>query len=266
MKYDKPPLSFEDQADLIISRGLVCDRDYLVKILCSVNYYRFSGYLYPFREESSDCFKTGTKLEDVWSHYTFDRQLRVIVMDAIERVEISIKTQLVYHFCHFYKDPFAYLDPKNLPKLSSEDFKKFINRIRSETKRSKESFIKHFKEKYSDYHNDLPLWMATEIMSFGSTLTLFRGIDKAVKWEIAKYFSMPDEVFMSWLTALNAVRNICAHHGRLWNQVLGYKPLLPKERKYREWHHPVKINNEHIFCILTILQYMLRVCAPNSNW
>ena len=82
MKYDKEALSFEDQAKKMLGRHLIADKDELIECLKNVNYYRFSGYLYPFRQPD-DTFKVGTTLEKIWRHYVFDRQLRILVMDAV---------------------------------------------------------------------------------------------------------------------------------------------------------------------------------------
>jgi abortive infection bacteriophage resistance protein len=90
MNYDKPPLSFAAQADLLLKRGLIADRTLLIDRLKNVNYYRLSGYLYPYRL-ANDNYKPGTTFDKVWRHYTFDRQLRLIVIDAIERFEVSIR-------------------------------------------------------------------------------------------------------------------------------------------------------------------------------
>lgn len=79
-----------------------------------------------------------------------------------------------------------------------------------------EEFIDHFKTKYGDEHDHLPIWMLIEVMSFGKTLTFFRGVDRSVQQEVAANFRVPNDVFVSWLFAFNTVRNICAHHGRLW--------------------------------------------------
>ena len=79
MKYTKPPLTFEQQADLLISRGLIADKSTLITRLKSVSYYRMSGYLYPFRNPN-DTFKPGTTLDRIWQRYTFDRQLRLSVL------------------------------------------------------------------------------------------------------------------------------------------------------------------------------------------
>lgn len=86
MEYKKVPLTFEEQADLLISRGLQAERDFLIFRLKSVNYYRIAGYLYPFRM-SDGKFKPGTTFEMVWRRYTFDRRLRFLLLDAIERVK-----------------------------------------------------------------------------------------------------------------------------------------------------------------------------------
>ena len=99
MKYSKHALTFDEQADLLIARGLLCDRDELLGRLRSVSYYRLSGYWYPFRR-SDDSFTDGTTLETVWRRYTFDRRFRLVVLDAIERIEVCVRTELVYLLAH----------------------------------------------------------------------------------------------------------------------------------------------------------------------
>lgn len=264
MKYEKLPLTFEQQADLLISRGLSADREILISRLKSVNYYRLSGYIYPFRE-SDTVISAGTTLDMVWHHYTFDRQLRMVVMDGIERVEVAVRTQLAYRFAHLC-GPFAYSKPENLPGLGEETHKRWIDELKQETGRSAEPFIRHFKVQYGDSHSTLPLWMLVEVMSFGKTLTFFKGVHPELQKEIAALYGVPDVVLHSWLTSLNAIRNICAHHGRLWNRVLGYKPKLPSANKHPEWHTPVIIPRDKVFVILTIVKYILRFVAPTTGW
>ena len=264
MEYPKQALTFEQQADLLINRGLIADRNLLINRLRSVNYYRFSGYLYPYRN-SDDTFHSGTTFQKVWRHYTFDRRLRVIVMDAIERVEVAVRTQAVYHFVH-HKGPFGHAVATNLPRLTAEEHEKWLSCIDLETRKSHEIFVKHFFIKYGDRHEHLPLWMTAEIMTFGMMLTFFNGVEAHIKQAVAEQYNIPDEVLHSWLRALNAIRNICAHHGRLWNRELGYKPKLPNERKYPDWHKPVALSNNRIFIILTILKYLLNIIAPQSGW
>lgn len=266
MEYTKPPLTFERQAQKLIERGLIANADELIKRLCAVNYYRFSAYLYPFRNpDPDDTYKPGTTLDMVWKHYTFDRQLRVLVMDAVERVEVAVRTQLVYHFSHHY-GPFGYANRVNFPKLDQDRFSLWLHEMDSESSRSRETFIEHFKDKYGDMHNRLPIWMLAEIMSFGKMLTLFNGVDDDMRRTIAREYGIEDRLLQSWLGALNVVRNICAHHGRLWNRELGYKIFIPRKQKYPQWHAPVEIGNDRMFAVLTVLRFLLRYVAPTSQW
>lgn len=265
MRYTKSPLTFEQQADLLLSRGMAGERELMIQRLKSVNYYRLSGYWYPFRGPGDE-FIRGTSFDIVWARYAFDRQLRVLVMDAIERIEIATRTWLAYHHSHAY-GPFAYAtDPATLPKLDPESYERFLDRVREETGRSKEAFVAHFAQKYGDCHDFLPLWVATEVMAFGTILTFFRGTTRKVKREVAAELGLPPTILESWLLTLNAVRNICAHHGRLWNRVLGVKPRIPRQDQYPEWHDPVEIDNSRVFAVLTICQFCLRTMAPQSGW
>lgn len=265
MKYKKPPLTFEQQADLLILRGLQADKALLIKRLQAVNYYRLSAYLYPFRQKTSDQFRDNATLDMVWRHYTFDRQLRIMVIDAIERIEVAVRTQLVYHFVHRHS-AFGYLDRTFLPKLRPDRYQKWIDDMKDEVNRGRETFIEHFQTKYGDCHDLPPLWMMCEVMSFGKMLTLFNGVDDSIRRVIAREYGVEDKILQSWLGALNVIRNVCAHHGRLWNRELGFKPVIPRGRKYPKWHNPVTVPNDRIFAILTILKYLMVNVAPTSQW
>ncbi len=264
MKYTKPALTFQDQADLLIKRGLVGSRDEIVEKLQAVNYYRLSAYWYTFRQSETDDLTPGTSLTTVWSRYTFDRQIRLLVMDAVERVEIAFRTQVVnrHSLAH---GPFGYIDPATLPGLNKMDHDKFLIRLREETDQDKEVFVQHFRGKYTA-EKDLPLWMACELMTFGSIFTLFRGLDDGLKKAVGRQYGVSDVVIESWLRTMNQVRNLCAHHARLWNRVFGLRPQIPYARKHPEWHDPVAITNDRLFGVLTVLHYLLKQVAPRSHW
>lgn len=131
-------------------------------------------------------------------------------------------------------------------------------------KRSGETFIKHFRDSYGQADQLPPYWMIAELMTFGTLLTLFRGSPIIVKRRIAARFGVADKVLESWLGALNVIRNSCAHHARLWNRELGFRPMIPKKDPC--WHYPVEIPDDRIFGILTILKYLLDDIAPQSGW
>lgn len=265
MKYVKPPLAIDDQVKLLFQRGMDGDPDLMARQLTAVNYYRLSGYWHTFRKPD-DSFKPGTSFDQVWTTYVFDRYLRLLVMDAIERIEIAVRSLMAYYHAHEH-GAFAYSeDSSSLPKMSPDDHKEFLARIAEETERSKETFVEHFQAKYGDSHRYLPVWMVTEVMSFGSVLTFFRNSSNKVKTAVASEFGMPHKVFESWLLSLNTIRNIVAHHARLWNRVLGLKPIIPRIADYPDWHTPVKVENKRVFAILTICRHCLREIAPQSKW
>ncbi len=248
---------------LLTSRGLLRDSREIADRLAAVSYYRLSAYWYPFRL-SDDSLRPGTSMETIWRRYTFDRQLRLLVLDAIERVEIAIRT-LVVNQHSLLHGPFGYLDRMHLPNLTPADHGQLLRRTREEAGRSREDFVSHFFGKYTS-ETDLPLWMACELMTFGGLLTLFRGLATPLKQSIARAYGVSDTVLDSWLLAINQIRNICAHHARLWNRVLGVKPMIPRQRKNPDWHTPVAIPDDRIFGCLTVLRYLLRITAPTSQW
>jgi abortive infection bacteriophage resistance protein len=198
--------------------------------------------------------------------YAFDRHLRLLVMDAIERIEIAVRSLMAYHHAHEH-GAFAYaVDPNSLPKRGPGEHAEFLERLSEEVARSRERFVKHFWTEYGDAHNHLPVWMVTKVMSFGSVLSFFRSSSSKVKTAVASAFGMPHKVFDSWLLTLNTVRNICAHHARLWNRELGTNPIIPRLGDYPDWHTPVKVENKRVFAVLTICRHCLQEMAPQSKW
>lgn len=267
MRYDKPVLAFGAQADLLLQRGLIADRSQLIRRLMVTSYFRLTGYLYPFRVPGTDTYQAGTTFDRVWQLYTFDQRLRTLLLDAIEAIEVYVRTQLAYHFAHDH-GLFAYTDPRHFPNLERDRFTEWQRKLDDQVQRSQrscEEFVVHFFDKYGDEHTRLPIWMLIELMDFGSTLTFFRGVNDDIKKRIAAEVGQPDAVVLSWFLALNTVRNRCAHHSRLWNWELGTPVRLPQERKFPEWHAP-RLQNGRVGIILTICRYWLNRINPGNHW
>ena len=264
--YKKPALDIPAQLFLLESRGLVIeDMDFARRALENVSYHRISAYLYPFRKkDGSGYYVPGTTFNLCWQYYRFDRRLRVCVLDAIERIEVALRTRIANHLSLKY-GPFAYRDPSVYAEpLNEERYNELMAFIESEIRKSKDDSVEHFRQTY-DTSNGLPLWMAVEEMTFGNVLTLFRLMKKQDKLVIAQSFDSSKTVIESWLTHLNSIRNVCAHHGRLWNRPIGVCPLIPsKDPKWHEADFPV--NATRIYSTLCILKTLLDVVAPQSRW
>jgi len=169
MKYSKPPLSYEQQISLLESRGLIIQsKEKARHILRRISYYRLSAYCIPF-QSAKDCFIENTTIEDIVTLYNFDHNLRIIIFESIQKVEIFLRTLITYHLAHKY-GAFGYTDQKNLtPKF--KDKQKWVNYLNDVLNdvlsRSKEIFIYHYKTKY-DESKHFPIWIVTEVISFGA--------------------------------------------------------------------------------------------------
>ncbi|MCU0432064.1 MAG: Abi family protein [Bacteroidia bacterium] len=233
MQFSKPPLPVNDQLLLLQSRGLIIpDTAKAQKYLSNISYYRLSAYSIAFQNPASASheFKAGVAFDDVLNLYLFDRELRIILFDAIERTEISFRTQLVNqfsinHHAHWFEDSALFANnyhyTKNLQKLDEE------------LARSGEVFIKHYRNKYTLPARP-PAWMSFEVASMGLLSKFYRDLKMCqAKKDIAAHYGLPHpKILESWLLSMSYVRNICAHHARLWNRTLILKPTLPRNTKY----------------------------------
>ena len=261
MRYNKPHLTFEQQAQKLIDKGLICSKHTLIDRLKAVSYYRLSAYWYPFRTQNG-LLKPDTTLEQIWRRYVFDRQLRLLVMDATERVEIHIRTHITNLHSVEY-GAFGYTRNNTLPNLKSDRHQVLINNIRTSKKSSQESFINHYNLKYQEEEH-LPLWMASELMTFGDTLSMYKGLSNDIRRKIAKIYDIHQNVLDSWLHTLLYTRNLCAHHSRLWNREWAIKPKYPNKDSY--WKYLRETNKHRIFGVLSILRHLQSIIAPQSRW
>jgi abortive infection bacteriophage resistance protein len=201
-------------------------------------------------------FRDGTTLDHIIDLYKFDGGLRLLTMQAMDRIEVAVRAVVTYEMAH-QLGPFGYADRANFdPTFDHSLFMKLIAR---EEKRSSETFVDHYRMKYtSEIH--LPVWMATELLSFGSLSQMYANLRTKLRKRIARRFNQQAPVFLSWLHALTAIRNVCAHHSRLWNKELAVKPELPNAWKAQS------IDNRRFYIIALIIQTLLDEVSPNSRW
>jgi len=265
--YTKKALTVEAQVELLQERGMQGDPERMKRKLAVVNYYRLSGYWFPFKTGKGEELKEGTTFDTIWNRYCFDRKLRLQVLDAIERVEVAIRARLAYYHAHEH-GAFGYASAAaSLPDfLNQDERQRFADAVGADSSRSKERFVEHYNLHYSEQAGVLPIWIFAEVTSFGTLCRLYRACAKRIRQQVATTFLVNEGVLESWIVSLNCTRNICAHHGRLWNRILPIKPVMPRQKKRPEWHSPVVVNNQRIFGTLTILGYMLSQVAPKSQW
>lgn len=272
MHYTKPAITYEQQLeDKLLGRGLIVpDRDRALRWLRNVGYYRLSAYFIPFRVRNSDEFKPGIKFDDVTNLYKFDAKLRLLVMQAVGRIEVAARAALTYHSAHRL-GIFGYTDPANFqpfipspgPGIPSSGFdhKSFMDNLRHEANPAEVIFVRHYREKYAEEPH-LPIWMVTELMTFGKLSSMIAASPKSLRKAMAKNFGVgiSQSQFVSWLHCITYVRNLCAHHRRLWNRELSVKPELLAEWKV------AGVSNERMYCVFLVLDELMQRIAPTSRW
>lgn len=223
----------------------VVDRPAALLTLSRISYYRLSGYWLPFKLRD-DTFAPGTKFEAAVALYDFDRRLRLLMLDAVERAEIALRTQITYHLAHAH-GTFAQTDPTSFrPEF---DHARWYSEHLAEVQRAKERFIEHFKTEYEGFPR-VPLWMASEVMSFGALSQMFKHLRPEIQDPIAASWRVHRRVATSWCHTITYVRNVCAHHGRLWNRELSIAPMLPKEAKWQA------VRPKRAYAILCMLRHI----------
>ena len=251
--------TYEQQVDLLASRGMdIPDRNAAIKQLQRINYYRLSGYWYSFRRQGTsdreDTFYPGTAFEDVISLYTFDERLRTATFACLTPIELALRALLGHELGAI--DECAHLKPGLLgPRATSgSSYTTWLQRYKKSLAESKEDFVKHH---HAKYRGTLPVWAAVEILDWGSLTYLYGFSPRPVQDAVADKFGLSAPQLESWMKSLNVVRNICAHHGRLFNKVHALKPKLPTIGHLPELDKARQEMNR-TFGQLTLIQHMLR--------
>ena len=264
MDYIKPFKSISEQIQLLRSRGLIIDSD-AEHYLRHLSYYRLAGYWLPFEEDHSlHLFKSNTYFDDVLNLYIFDRELRLILLDAIERVEVSVRTNWAHHCAQVY-GAHAYLNSTIMRNKFWHQ--KNIDILKEEIKRSHEPFIQHYKKKYTS-PEEPPIWVVCEIMSLGLLSRCLKNtMPSKICTEIAKSYQIDYAVLVSFIEHLTYLRNLCAHHSRIWNRQLTKTMKIPFSKP--AW----LINNFNqnssgmrtIYNSLVMLIYFLNIISPSHH-
>ncbi len=267
MLYDKEAKTIDQHIALLKKRGLeIRDENQARHYLSHVSYYRLAGYWWPMQEDKENhTFKPGSCFSDVVNLYNFDRELRVLLFDVIEKIEISLRTKLIYHLSHefdpwWFQDTAIFIDARSLVKT--------LSNLEEEVSRSKDAFIKEHKKKYKDDPRFPPAWKALEMTSFGSLSKLYGNLKNTVtsKDTIAKEYGAVNHTYLpSWLQSIAQIRNYCAHHSRLWNKNL---PGAPKmlSKPPNAWTENPPTDNNKLYMHLCIMRYLLNVIVPENNF
>jgi abortive infection bacteriophage resistance protein len=265
MKYSKLPITIAEQIEKLKSRGLKFNNEANAEsYLSHISYYRLRAYTYPFQDNTNvdQPFNVDISFEQIIELYVFDRRLRLLIFDAIEKIEIALRTQIIYHFSlnhgsHWQLKPELYRNPMR--------FANHLDSLQKEIDRSNETFIDHYKQKYT-HPTEPPCWMSLEVSSMGLLSKIFQNLSKSPeKLAITNHFGLNDvTVIENWILCFSTLRNICAHHGRVWNRRL-IKIKLPTNPTYLFLNEKSVYPNK-LYATLSCISYILKIISPGSTF
>lgn len=262
----KPPESTQEHVNRYRCRGLLIDDEKRVaRYLESIGYYRLSAYCRPYQNhtEPEHTFKEGTTFQNILDLYIYDRKLRLHVMDALERIEVAIRTVINNHMSLKYGSQW-YVDYQHFQRQRKNfNHLQFIGIVKKETGYSGNGNGPDFCRRYfQKYFEPLlpPSWMVAEVLPIGSWSRVYSVLTKPEDRKvISKAFNVRYELFGSWIHALSYLRNICAHHSKLWNLRFVVKPKMKKE-------FSVVSENDKFFAFTVVIQQLIKSITTNSTW
>lgn len=293
-RFTKPPLTPAQQLSLLEARGLIInDRDRARRLLEVTTLFRLSPYMRPFQhlDDHEHRFKTGAKLAEIVNVYRFDSDLRQLLMVAIERVEVAVRACISNvmaprYGTHWYMERTNfrkhYDHARMLAELESllhKERRQFerdveqIKRSRASEQVKRQRIDRRMRDNYPRFYavcySEPPLppsWAAMEELSLGSISHLFQGLahDRDRK-AIAERFEVPQKVLGSWLHTLTFIRNICAHHARLWNRELSVPPRWDDAIPTPDGR-PGRNVPRRLFTVVMMLTYLTRQISPDTRW
>lgn len=288
MKYAKPHLNYNEQVELLRSRGLAIEHaPDAVRALKRIGYYRLSAYTYVFRKPGAptaagqrpariDTFVDGATLEQAVELSDFDDKLRGVLLTGLQQVELGLRVQVAYQLgktnAHGHLSV-EHLDAARCAEIATdgfdgaqtryEDWRARYEKLRSESKT--EDFVKHFLLKYD---GDVPIWAATEFMTFGCLTALYGLLSSRDAGVIATTLGIKNrDIVYGWLKALNVLRNHCAHNARIWNRATVYPPRVPAASLTdARLHHLATVDNNRLYFLAAITAHILICLDSGTNW
>lgn len=267
MKFKKPAIDSIAQIALLRSRGLIVSDEARAKhYLKFIGYYRLAGYALPFQinhnQDGSHQFVANTNFEDVLDLYIFDRKLRLLVTDELERIEVAFRSELSQSMSeafgpHWYTQEDLFLIKYNHGSFI-EHLKKDIG-FDSSKSAVRQRFIDHYFTKYCEPKLP-PSWMIFEILSFGTVSQVFKNLLREHQKRVSSSFGLDGSVLASWMHSITYLRNLTAHHQRLWNRSYTIKPIAAKQ------YLSEMEDTGRFYAQAIIIQIILKIVSPNNSW
>lgn len=272
---NQKPRTIDEQISLLRSRGMAFnDEQFAKECLSRISYFRLKYYWTDMRDtETEHDFLNGSTFEDVISRYDFDRNLRIVLFEAIETIEVALRTKIIYHMSKAAGNGLWYLDASLF--ANHDYFEDFVYDLKYEFDRSTEPFAKEYISCHPNWNcetfdGDNPdAWMILEAATFGTLSKMYKNLKSQLpqRSAIANDFGLySSKELSSWLEAVSVLRNIIAHHSRLWNRSLAKQPMNIKGHRDKWLLNPLtQEQKKKPYGVITAMLYLCNAVAPNNT-
>lgn len=279
---DKPvALSWKEQLDLFKSRGMIIHKGDIDK-LKNISYYRLKEFARPLStvkkcQNHTEISYDGIEFKEVLSRYYQDKNLRLYLLHAIEKIEVSVKTRISYvlgtHYGAFgYLNFSSWSNRQNFSRFEIERQQYAIkSKLLKIVKRSQSSELK--KETNLDNDGFPSVWLGIDLLMFGDVVAMLKIMSESNLKQVASYYKCSGEELVSWMKCLNFIRNICAHNSNLIDIKLTTKPKIRKEWldylyfiENKKGKSTVKKPSNRLAVVIMIVVELVKQINPKYKW
>lgn len=272
--FNKPPKSYQALIEKLADRNLtINDHDLAMGHLRNIGYYRLVGYGLPFELRNEDgsrqgIYKPDTSFDTLLNVYITDRKIRILLLSAIERIEVAIRNIINHELACKYQSAHWYLDASIFKESDDFSHRDFLKQIRLHTLKNEEAdsdkegkievFIHHYYRQYDEPEYP-PCWMVAEILSLGAWSKVYENLSVSRDRKIiSRQLSLPPATLQSWLHSLTYLRNMCAHHSRLFGRKFVMRPNQISNTPF--------VQENRLFNYICVVFRLLKTISPNSDW
>lgn len=268
LKEQKKFVTFDEQVDLIINHKhiTVVDKENAKDILSRIGYFPLmEGYKHLFRKQNSNIYKTETTFDEIVNLYYFDEKLRELFLRYLLRIERHLRTLISYYFVECYgisQDEYLNVNNYNKARKYKNVINKLVVILEKTTNTTDYNYINYYRETYGN----LPLWVTTNVLTFGSLSKMFTVLPQSIKSRICKHFNNINQNQMdSFLSVLTKYRNVCAHGECLFSyktvDSISDTSLHEKLKLPKKGNQYIK-GKQDLFAVVIVFRYLL----PNSDF
>lgn len=239
---DKTYKSYRQQLNILRSRGMIIKKgsqgSRVIKILERENYYNvINGYKEPFLAQKAtatadEIYKAGTTFDEVYALYSFDREVRIIYLKFLLKIENSFKTVIAHEFSAKYGHD-NYLKIENFDNSNEHNISNAIKLIGDIQQEIARQMNKHHTAvvHYMTEYGYIPLWVLVNVLTFGKIENFYKSMKYIDKDKIARHFHLQPAELLKFMHLLTLARNKCAHDERFFDM------------KFKERIHTKSIKN-----------------------